>query len=103
MANKFLLYPVDHWCERPKNYQHISVKNWLNISSPILSNGDFDRCNMFDIDYMNIVSERPKENTYTIPCTNWEYNEEIFQVLKYFTLLNVTYLLRQFKYTRVFI
>ena len=72
----------------------MSVENWLNISSPILSNGNFDRCNMFDIDYENFVTERPEENTNTIACTNWEYNEEIFQVLKYLKLLNVTYLLK---------
>ena len=83
MANKFLTYPVEHWCKRPKYYQSISIENWLNISSPILLDGNFDRCNMFDIDYENSVMERPVENTKTIPCTHWEYAEQTFQVLDY--------------------
>ena len=83
MANKFLTYPVEHWCMRPKHYQSISIENWLNISSPILLDGNFDRCNMFDIDYGNAVMERPEENTKTIACTHWEYNEQTFQVFNY--------------------
>ena len=80
MANKFLTYPIEHWCERPQNYQSISVEKWLNISSPRLSDGSFDRCNMFDIDYGNSVMERPEENINTIPCASWEYDEQTFQV-----------------------
>ena len=80
MVNKFLTYPVEHWCERPENYQNMSVENWLNVSSPILSDGNFDRCNMFDIDYENSVIVRPDENTNTIPCISWEYDENFFQV-----------------------
>lgn len=83
MANKFLTYPIEHWCERPQNYQSISVEKWLNISSPKLPDGSFDRCNMFDIDYENSVMERPEENINTIPCANWEYDEQTFQVYNY--------------------
>ena len=80
MANKFLTYPIEHWCERPQNYQSISVEKWLNISSPKLSDGSFDRCKMFDIDYENSVMERPEENVNTTPCASWEYDEQTFQV-----------------------
>ena len=83
MANKFLTYPVEHWCERPKNYQSMNIENWLNISSPIFLDGSFDRCNMFDIDYENSEMERPEENTRTIACTRWEYSDETFQVFNY--------------------
>ena len=83
MVNKFLTYPVEHWCERPKNYQSMNIENWLNISSPILLDGSFDRCNMFDIDYENSVMERPQENTRTIACTRWEYSDETFQVFNH--------------------
>ena len=97
MANKFLTYPIDHWCERPENYQTMSVESWLNISSPKLSDGSFDRCNMFDIDYENSVMERPDEDTNTIACIRWEYDEQTFQVrnrskckISYISQLNIT-------------
>ena len=80
MANKFLTYPLDHWCERPAHYQNVSVEKWLNISSPIFSDGSFDRCNIFNVDYDQSNVHRPSEDTPTIACTNWEYDETIFQV-----------------------
>ena len=81
MANKFLTYPLVHWCERPENYQNLSVEIWLNISSPVLSDGSFDRCNIFDVDYDNSIVDRPTEDTPTKSCNSWEYDETIFQVL----------------------
>ena len=80
MANKFLTYPIDHWCERPQNHKTISVEVWLNISSPILSDGSYDRCNVFDIDYSKPALDRPSEDTSKIECTKWEYDENTFQV-----------------------
>ena len=80
MANKFLTYPVDHWCERPFNYQNISIEKWLNISSPLLDDGSFDRCHIFNIDYDQSTIERPPENSTTIACNSWEYDEETFKV-----------------------
>ena len=80
MANKFLTYPIDHWCERPQNHENISVEVWLNISSPILSDGSYDRCNVFDIDYSKPALDRPSEDTSKIECTKWEYDENTFQV-----------------------
>ena len=80
LANKFLTYPVEHWCERPVNYRNISIEKWLNISSPLLADGNYDRCHMFDVDYGQFVFERPPENASTIACPSWEYNEEAFQV-----------------------
>ena len=82
MANKFLTYPLDHWCERPNNYQSVSIEKWLNISSPKLPDGSFDRCNMFDIDYNTSVALRPSEDTQTIACDSWEYEEALFQVFE---------------------
>ena len=80
MANKFLTYPIDHWCERPQNHKNISLEGWLNISSPILSDGSHDRCNVFDIDYSKLALDRPSEDTSKIECTKWEYDENTFQV-----------------------
>ena len=80
MANKFLTYPVDHWCERPFSFQNSSKEMWLNASSPLLEDGSFDRCHMFDISYEQSTIERPPENTTTIACSSWEYDEKTFQV-----------------------
>ena len=85
MANKFLTYPVGHWCERPNSYRNISVEKWLNISSPLLKDGSFDRCHMFNINSSQPIFKRPPENSSTIACHSWEYDENTFQV--YLTIM----------------
>ena len=80
MANKFLTYPVDHWCSRPPGYQDLSLESWLNLSAPILGNGDFDRCHRFDLNYSNPGLSRPDEHSLTVPCSSWEYDMSVFQV-----------------------
>ena len=81
MANKFLTYPLDHWCARPANYQNFTVEEWLNISSPRLSDGSLDRCSVFEDVYEKTIHSRPSENATTKACTSWEYDETTFQVL----------------------
>jgi len=79
MANKFLTYPTEHWCSRELSFQGADVQQWLNISAPRLPNGEFDRCQRFDLDYSDLSIIRPNEDTPTIPCTSWEYDDSIFQ------------------------
>ena len=86
MANKFLTYPIDHWCERPPMYANITVEKWLNISSPLLADGTFDGCNRFDLDYDEMPLTRPEETSPTAACRAWEYKEDLFQVYQTFTL-----------------
>lgn len=57
----------------------MNVSDWLSISAPILDNGDFDRCHVFDVDF-ELAPERPAEDTPTIPCPSFEYDESLFQV-----------------------
>ena len=53
---------------------------WLNLSAPLNDNGDFDRCNIFNISFDDAIQVRPGEGYPTIPCTMWEFSEEMFQV-----------------------
>lgn len=80
MANKFLTYEPVHWCQRPSEYQSLSYEQWANISAPVLSDGEFDRCNVFKLDYSIQGLTRPDENTETVPCTAWEFIPEPFEV-----------------------
>jgi hypothetical protein len=60
---------------------NISVELWLNVSSPITDYGSYDKCNMFNLDYTSMDDWiRPGEDTATVACTNWEYDESLFQV-----------------------
>ena len=79
MSNKWLTYKTDHWCARPAGLDDLTREQWLNLSSPILADGSFDKCHMFDLNY-NETFERPDEGFPVIPCSNWEYDESIFQV-----------------------
>ena len=81
MANKFLTYPINHWCERPAHLRNtISVEQWIHVSSPLLEDGTFDQCHTFDMDYDQTLLERPSENLSTIACSSWEFDEETIQV-----------------------
>ena len=57
----------------------MSVETWLNVSAPLNSQGDFDKCVIFDLDYAKTF-ERPSEKTATRPCQAWEYKVEYFDV-----------------------
>ena len=82
MANKFLTYPTEHWCSRELSYKDADVHHWLNLSAPMLENGEFDRCQRFDLDYSNPSLSRPTDESIaaTIACSSWEYDDSIFQV-----------------------
>ena len=78
-ANKWLSFPVGHWCTMPYGL-NMTVEEWRNVSSPLLPNGAYDTCNIFDIDYTS-DTERPEGNaTDIIPCTSWEYDHSMFSV-----------------------
>ena len=55
-------------------------EEWLNISSPKLESGDFDRCRIFDVDFANNIFDRPSENIGSIECKSWEYDAVYFDV-----------------------
>ena len=78
-SNKFLAYETDFWCSRPENLKNLSAEIWKNVSAPLLENGEFDRCNIFDVTFEK-SSNRPEENTKTVPCKSWEYDNQYFSV-----------------------
>ena len=63
---------------QPENLS-LSTAHWLNLSSPLKSDGSFDRCNIFDVDY-DVIEERPEETTPIRSCQSWEFAKEPFQV-----------------------
>jgi hypothetical protein len=59
----------------------VSTDQWLNISSPLMDGGGFDRCNIFDVDFASMNEfTRPSEETATVECLSWEYDESLLQV-----------------------
>ncbi|XP_077523439.1 organic cation transporter protein-like [Amblyomma americanum] len=36
--------PVDHWCEPPPQFSHLSVENWKNVGIPLDENGGYSQC-----------------------------------------------------------
>ncbi len=81
MSNKFFTRKTESWCARPDSLSGIPIDLWLNLSAPIKNNesGEFDRCRIFNVDYLNL-NRRPSENTPTIPCEAWEYADRPFDV-----------------------
>ncbi|KAH9372598.1 hypothetical protein HPB48_019117 [Haemaphysalis longicornis] len=72
-ANSFVLHlitsDVGHWCKRPP-HSNMSAAAWINSAIPLESDGSLSRCFRF---------EHPDEpnNTNTIPCEEWEFEEEL--------------------------
>ena len=83
-AHNFDLYnsqlQTDHWCAPPSNLANLTVEMWLNISSPLTDDGSYDRCNVFAVDFEEEELMRPPEDTGTVPCTRWDYDESFLQV-----------------------
>jgi len=54
----------------------------------LTEDGEFDRCRIFDVDFVSNISnnnnnfKRPLEGTNVTECVEWEYDETMFQVLK---------------------
>ena len=44
LANKWLTWENDHWCSRSGAHTKLDSRAWINISAPMLNNGEFDRC-----------------------------------------------------------
>ena len=65
----------------------------MNISSPRLESGDFDRCRIFDVDFANNIFDRPSENVGSIECKSWEYDAIYFDVSILKFLINIKILI----------
>jgi len=58
---------------------NLTVIHWLNISAPKLTDGEFDKCSIFNITY-NQDTTRPPEETPKIKCEAWDYDTSLFKV-----------------------
>ena len=73
-----LYIKVDYWCTIPHDL-NFTTEIWRNLSSPILENGEFDNCHIFNISY-NDINERPPEDTPTVKCTSWTFDTTYYKV-----------------------
>ena len=87
LVNKFLTIDVQFYCKPPEEYyliegDNFSVEKWINLSAPKLSNGNFDMCRIFELDYSQANLSRPNSdhNVSTIACTEWLYDTTSYQV-----------------------
>lgn len=39
---------VDHWCKPPSHLDFLTVTEWKNVAIPVLDDGTFSRCTIFD-------------------------------------------------------
>ena len=81
-SNKFFTTEVDYWCAKPQNLS-LSKDQWINISAPIIMDGDtpkFDRCHIFNVSYSD-TSQRPPNDTATMKCDKWEYDNTNYKVI----------------------
>lgn len=59
---------VDHWCKQPP-HSNISMLAWKKEAIPLEADGELSRCRRYEnIEELN--------NSRTIPCENWEYDED---------------------------
>lgn len=84
MSNKFLTFNSDYWCAPPEAILNgtgaYPVEQWINISTPLDMEGNFDFCHVFDVDYDSFQQDRPDENTPIRSCSHWNYDKSLFQV-----------------------
>ena len=70
---------VDYWCSQPPHL-NLTTSEWLNLSAPLLDNGEFDKCHIFDIDY-DLETSRPDDGTRVKKCISWDYDTTYYEVI----------------------
>ncbi|KAH9370426.1 hypothetical protein HPB48_008686 [Haemaphysalis longicornis] len=70
-TNSFVLYlitpEVGHWCKRPP-HSNMSAASWITSAIPLEPDGSLSRCFRY---------EHPDEPNNTMPCEEWEYEQEL--------------------------
>ena len=81
----FLTGRMDHWCDIPE-LSNLTMDQQRHISSPLDSDGDYDGCLMYDLDYSSYSQEqflnwqRVPNNTATKECPDgWNYDRSVFK------------------------
>ncbi|XP_064479803.1 solute carrier family 22 member 7-like [Ornithodoros turicata] len=66
LAFKIIARHVDFWCRKPAVFQNFTDAEWKNVGIPIMQDGTFSRCKVYD-DPLG-----PYRNQ--VPCAAWEYD-----------------------------
>ncbi|XP_077534747.1 solute carrier family 22 member 7-like [Haemaphysalis longicornis] len=62
---------VGHWCKRPDYLRHLSQEAWRNVAIPLLPDGTFSGCTVYDPPVEGEGAERPE-----VPCREWDYEDK---------------------------
>ncbi|KAK8766263.1 hypothetical protein V5799_006957 [Amblyomma americanum] len=72
-AHLSLAMPVDHWCKPPALFAHLTREQWLNVSIPVVEDGQgnrhHSRCTMYDLATIVFNGSRVE-----VPCDGWDYD-----------------------------
>ncbi|KAH7959637.1 hypothetical protein HPB49_012657 [Dermacentor silvarum] len=69
-AYRLIGRPVQHWCHPPKELLHMPVQEWKNVAIPVLPDGRFSECTVYD---PPVATENGSERR-VVSCNQWEYN-----------------------------
>ena len=66
--------PDDYFCNENGTQRFDNLTIWQSFANPILEDGVFDKCNVFDVDYANIdINDKPAIGSNTRKCQSWIY------------------------------
>ena len=66
--------PDDYFCNENGTQRFDNLTNWQSFANPILEDGGFDKCNIFDVDYTTIdINDKPAIGSNTRKCQSWIY------------------------------
>ena len=79
----YIAYRVIYWCDIPE-LAHLSHENQSMIASPIDGDGEYDQCNIYDLDYSALTPEQIRnwagapDGTPTRKCQSWIYDDSVY-------------------------
>nr|XP_054934208.1 solute carrier family 22 member 7-like [Dermacentor andersoni] len=69
---------VDHWCRPPDYLRDMPVQEWKNVGIPVLADGSFSKCTVYDPPLPPFLSLFPQEGNEEerrkVPCHRWDYD-----------------------------
>ena len=84
-STNFINGQPERWC-KIEGLQNFSFEQQKHIAIPLNSEGEYDSCNSFDLDWNNISTEKllswnrsAYENVDVVPCDEYVYSEETFK------------------------
>ncbi|XP_077507682.1 solute carrier family 22 member 7-like [Amblyomma americanum] len=70
LSYRLVARPVDHWCRPPADLAELPAGAWKNAAIPLLADGTFSQCTVYDPPIPDIVSSERHE----VPCDDWQYD-----------------------------